>query len=1325
MAPRKRAAAQLPFGVPSTSPMKRKAAREVVDIHPHKRTQAAHLQARLNALLARKPLPSIPSPSQTLEEDNPYFSEPLEPPQTLPDHSGDPSQHSEDASVQPLVSNGNLDEPMPAVNERAVRAADNWETLLPKLESVFLDFHRAYHGAVRPTIASSLDASGADPSVPMQMPARAALGEWGVSLDVLDSYRAYFERSADAITALAASLATVYRRRGFELGFDSTAVEHIDDPFRNVLSHAVLYSSLVRSRLEKRLEVCLRATEDVIAVEEKVAAERRAELENAEMPLAAELDAEFGGVESAPSGGAEQAPALDAGHVSEDPSALTHLTKGRADRVLRERCPACFALEEWGRSLSEGGDVQLGGDGCFSLRHLRSSGDGPIPFSPAYFLSDAEMKTTRARITAARAKPPRKFKPAIPQAALDSCQSSFDAANESKQKADPKHFDSTGAFVLTCRHSQVLFLANMDTPGEQQCYLVALLDKVASLLPPVATILQAYDIGCQMDHSCHLYPLLSPTLRERIAFVINIMHSFGHEWDCQLVYSPRFFVGMGLSDMEGVERFWSRVRKLINLTRQQWQSRRIWMLDEYTAFVNQEGAEKLGDWLDRQQANLLPKYRQSIKTLHACRVSERELRSQWRAQKAAQSSRNIKASARFRKDLDKVITLQNQIVSVETAILDVKKSIGTSGASVETLCHLDEMEDTHMELSDRADALYASLNLRHTFPQLSGLPANFVKLLLTMHDLKVNIRKRAVGSFYEMETLDRAVGGKKESLGTKFHQQTRKAMAKRHPILYRLIERFNSLCEKAEEEFPAGCHLPVPHPLPTRLASLRNDLTLYEDVCVTPSSGAIPRWLDDSDVRDGIQNMHSVDRCTEEMPRLNRERANLELYLLAETALVSRCIHEAAGDPLLQHLLQLRATDLERLAKRWRKSFGQYTLSPFSGGTIFMSGFSSAAASASKHSTQTNISRPNLGAENHRPLSTPEIVPVPQSSSHLNNPADAIISSARSPSPDLDASAGNIDGSASAHLHLASADIPLVEEIPEENLDDDIEILEMQDTLQNVDLDDDEDTSAFAQSDVNVAIHWECPEITYESTMFIELEHRNNNLNKYRGDVPHVVVRGHELKKLTILAEDLARFINPTGLLSGHGINGVAASMLAMFGQEHSPYNVHARRCALLSTYELPRIRSEARDKFMWAELSPLCYWEKDFWILPIHRASQQHWVVAVASIPDQKIFFFDSLSGRSRFRKELQEFVLLISRMTALANRHGKRLNISENDWHAYSLFTPGKPKQTNGYDCGVWILAVMGAFMRGHHLPALAEPDLQRARHIFAEHIQTLSMI
>jgi hypothetical protein len=45
------------------------------------------------------------------------------------------------------------------------------------------------------------------------------------------------------------------------------------------------------------------------------------------------------------------------------------------------------------------------------------------------------------------------------------------------------------------------------------------------------------------------------------------MHAYGHQWSCQLVYNPRLRKGLGLTDGEGVERLWSRLRKLIGITR--------------------------------------------------------------------------------------------------------------------------------------------------------------------------------------------------------------------------------------------------------------------------------------------------------------------------------------------------------------------------------------------------------------------------------------------------------------------------------------------------------------------------------------------------------------------------------------------------------------------------------------------------------------------------------------------------------------------------------------------------------------------------------------
>lgn len=45
------------------------------------------------------------------------------------------------------------------------------------------------------------------------------------------------------------------------------------------------------------------------------------------------------------------------------------------------------------------------------------------------------------------------------------------------------------------------------------------------------------------------------------------MHAYAHQWSCQLKYNPRLQKGMGLSDGEGVERLWSRLRRLIGVTR--------------------------------------------------------------------------------------------------------------------------------------------------------------------------------------------------------------------------------------------------------------------------------------------------------------------------------------------------------------------------------------------------------------------------------------------------------------------------------------------------------------------------------------------------------------------------------------------------------------------------------------------------------------------------------------------------------------------------------------------------------------------------------------
>lgn len=89
------------------------------------------------------------------------------------------------------------------------------------------------------------------------------------------------------------------------------------------------------------------------------------------------------------------------------------------------------------------------------------------------------------------------------------------------------------------------------------------------------------------------------------------------------------------------------------------------------------------------------------------------------------------------------------------------------------------------------------------------------------------------------------------------------------------IRKFNTYCERLDSLYDPSWGIPLPAPLLTKLAELRNDPKLMEDVWITPLVGDVPRWLDDSHIRDGIQALLKQDWCEEEQIRLSIEADNL------------------------------------------------------------------------------------------------------------------------------------------------------------------------------------------------------------------------------------------------------------------------------------------------------------------------------------------------------------------------------------------------------------------------------------------------------------------
>ncbi|KAG1719291.1 hypothetical protein EDD22DRAFT_983371 [Suillus occidentalis] len=525
--------------------------------------------------------------------------------------------------------------------------------------------------------------------------------------------------------------------------------------------------------------------------------------------------------------------------------------------ILMQLCPACFRGVSFGRPLSEGRDIHV-------------------------------VDNVGSRILTQRKHPPKIRASLVLDEAIDQCKHSYEAADGKKQKAAMDSFDDMGIMALICCHDIPLFFANIDSPGEQQKYAISLIEHLFSLLPQEATVVTLYDVGCVLSRSLSQYDILPHSVTSRLRFATTAMHAYGHEWACQLEYNPRMCTGLGLTDGEGTERLWSRFVKLIGIQRSSSRQRCLWLIDWQAGAIGLEMRTDLADWIKRHLKRGVNGQGATAKeVLNNCGIETQDLRDQWADQKKSQLSIHAHAPARLKKELDVVLTLQADLDASEKA-LQVTRTVVEKGTNTdETLDALESLERSHDRLMNKVEVLYASLNVQDRFPELQGIDLDF----------------RAIGSFFEWDKLDRAVGGANQALGMKLHQQTRKAIAKRQPALMTAIRKFNSYCKRLESLFDPSWGVPLPAPLPTKLADLRNDQTLMEDVWITPSVGDVPPLL-------------KQDRCREEQCCLGLEADNLCQWFRDELTALELAIRSPTNHPFSFPLQQWRDHILQ-LQTKW------------------------------------------------------------------------------------------------------------------------------------------------------------------------------------------------------------------------------------------------------------------------------------------------------------------------------------------------------------------------------------------------------------------------
>lgn len=150
----------------------------------------------------------------------------------------------------------------------------------------------------------------------------------------------------------------------------------------------------------------------------------------------------------------------------------------------------------------------------------------------------------------------------LPRSVLDSCEASFKAADENRQKASSQFYSDTGLMALLCRHDRVLWLVNMHSPGEKQFNVWLLLETLMQHLLLNVVLGVMYNISCQAERSACKWGFLSRYIHQ-LLFAVSVFHAFGHEWACQVIYHPLKCEGFGFSNGESAERFWHLISHVI------------------------------------------------------------------------------------------------------------------------------------------------------------------------------------------------------------------------------------------------------------------------------------------------------------------------------------------------------------------------------------------------------------------------------------------------------------------------------------------------------------------------------------------------------------------------------------------------------------------------------------------------------------------------------------------------------------------------------------------------------------------------------------------
>ncbi|KAJ3831300.1 hypothetical protein F5878DRAFT_517426, partial [Lentinula raphanica] len=180
-------------------------------------------------------------------------------------------------------------------------------------------------------------------------------------------------------------------------------------------------------------------------------------------------------------------------------------------------------------------------------------------------------------------------------ASLQQCTDNWKAAAADTQKRMWDVFDESGYFVSACRHGFILWVADMIRSGELAKYPLAMVAKALEILSP--RWLMAYDIGCSFDGTIRSSSLGPEYEKQDCRTCVNSFHGYSHNAACQQKHHPLNIPGLGLEDLETLERFFSSSNQLASVTRYMSAYRRRVFIDMFLQQWDREKYQNLATML--------------------------------------------------------------------------------------------------------------------------------------------------------------------------------------------------------------------------------------------------------------------------------------------------------------------------------------------------------------------------------------------------------------------------------------------------------------------------------------------------------------------------------------------------------------------------------------------------------------------------------------------------------------------------------------------------------------------------------------------------------